>query len=283
MRGGSLGRGQEAAAACHKWTSVCGQRLGKEGHKQKFQRRSSCGSCGFLSAKDAGQLEQHDWTTRTSGCILAVASFLCVILNEKSDNSSGKGYPIGWQIPELDRGACSWPLNDLESHKSWSFSLSFSQIFSVPIEKWCINQQYSTEQFPVSHIVYVYFKPVGLTVPQIALLSSSIHFLSMHNISTPAHLHFPSERQEEMGGLTMWTKALWKWLQRGDRLLINGELGGVQGWTAGAWTVWELPGVFLCVMHANPWPPWLRQWHKEASVRLSPLQLEFTSLVSLLD
>lgn len=55
-------------------------------------------------------------------------------------------------------------------------------------------------------------------------------------------------------------------------LLINVERGGIQGRTAGAWTVWELPGVFLCVMHANPGPPLLQQPHKEASVRLSQLQ-----------
>lgn len=42
---------------------------------------------------------------------------------------------------------------------------------------------------------------------------------------------------------------------------------GIQGRTAGAWTVWELPGVFLCVMHANPGPPRLQQRHKEASVK----------------
>lgn len=41
-------------------------------------------------------------------------------------------------------------------------------------------------------------------------------------------------------------------------LLINGERGGFRGRAAGAWTVWELPGVFLCVMHANPGPPRLR-------------------------
>lgn len=114
---GSVG-GQQAAAACHKRTSVCVQRLGKEGHKQKFRQRSSCGSCGFLSAKDAGQLECADWPARASGCVLAVACFLCVILNEKSDNSSGTGCPIERQIPGVDRGPCSWPFNDLGSNKS---------------------------------------------------------------------------------------------------------------------------------------------------------------------
>lgn len=43
--------------------------------------------------------------------------------------------------------------------------------------------------------------------------------------------------------------------------------GGIEGRTAGAWTVWELPGVFLCVMHANPGPPRIQQRHKEASVK----------------
>lgn len=56
-------------------------------------------------------------------------------------------------------------------------------------------------------------------------------------------------------------------------LFITGERGGTEGRTAGARAVWELPGVFLCVMHANPGPPRLRQQHKEASVRLSQLQL----------
>lgn len=41
-------------------------------------------------------------------------------------------------------------------------------------------------------------------------------------------------------------------------LLINGKRGGFRGRAAGAWTVWELPGVFLCVMHANPGPPRLQ-------------------------
>lgn len=97
--GWGWGGGQEAAAACHKWTSVCVQRLEKERYKQKFRRRSSCGSCGCLIAKDAGQLECADWPARTGGCVLAVACFLFVILNEKSDNSSGTGCPIERQIP----------------------------------------------------------------------------------------------------------------------------------------------------------------------------------------
>ncbi|KAF3705206.1 hypothetical protein EXN66_Car020897 [Channa argus] len=41
---------------------------------------------------------------------------------------------------------------------------------------------------------------MGLTVPQITLLSSSIHFPLTCNISTAAHLYFPLEREEEMGG-----------------------------------------------------------------------------------
>lgn len=66
------------------------------------------------------------WTTgasrlagkRTSGRVLAVACFLCMILNEKSDNSSETGCPIERQIPGVDRGPCSWPLDDLGSNKS---------------------------------------------------------------------------------------------------------------------------------------------------------------------
>lgn len=65
---------------------VCAHRSGKEGHthahtqqkekkNKKLQRRSSCGSCGFQSANDAGQLERADW--------LAAAHFLCMILQEK--------------------------------------------------------------------------------------------------------------------------------------------------------------------------------------------------------
>lgn len=56
--------------------------------------------------------------SKTSGCDLAASGFLCVILNEKSDNSSGTGCPIGRQIPGVDRGPCSWPLSDLGSNKS---------------------------------------------------------------------------------------------------------------------------------------------------------------------
>lgn len=74
---------------------VCAHRSGKEGHthahtqkkegkkKKKLRRRSSCGSCGFQSANDAGQLERADWLSRTRGCVLAAAHFLCVILKEK--------------------------------------------------------------------------------------------------------------------------------------------------------------------------------------------------------
>lgn len=45
--------------------------LGKEGHTHtdrhayKLRWRSSRGSCGFQSAKDAGQLERADWPGRT--------------------------------------------------------------------------------------------------------------------------------------------------------------------------------------------------------------------------
>lgn len=92
----------------------------REGRTQtkKFQQRSSCGSCGSRSTKDAGQLEQSHWPVRACGRVLAVVSFLCVILNERSDNSSETGCPIGRPIPRVDRGPCSWPLNDLGSNKS---------------------------------------------------------------------------------------------------------------------------------------------------------------------
>lgn len=99
-------------------TSVCGQRLGKEGRKQIFRSRSSCGSCGFQSVKDAGQLEHTDWPLRMSRWVLAAAYFLCVFLNEQSDNSSGTGCPIERHIPWVDGGPRSWPLNDLGSNKS---------------------------------------------------------------------------------------------------------------------------------------------------------------------
>lgn len=36
---------------------------------------------------------------RTSGRVLAVSCFLCLLLNEKSDNSSGTGCPIGKTDP----------------------------------------------------------------------------------------------------------------------------------------------------------------------------------------
>lgn len=66
------------------------------------------------------------WTTGASrlagrgqsGCVLAASYFLCVIINETSDNSSGTGCPIGRPIPRVDRGPCSWSLNDLGSNKS---------------------------------------------------------------------------------------------------------------------------------------------------------------------
>lgn len=58
------------------------------------------------------------WSMCAGGCVLTAASFLCAILNQRSNNSSETGCPIGRQIPMLDRAPCSWPLSDLGSNKS---------------------------------------------------------------------------------------------------------------------------------------------------------------------
>lgn len=67
-------------------------------------------------------------------------------------------------------------------------------------------------------------------------------------------------------------------------LLINLERGGIQGRTAAAWTVCERPGVFLCATHGlTQGPPRLQPPRREASVRLSQLEPQFTSEVPSLD
>lgn len=114
------------------WAGVCAQRLRKEGRKRRFRRTGSCGSCGCQSAKDAGQLEHADWPTTAGGCVLASVLFPCVILNEKSDNSSAAGCPIERQIPGLDIKTCSCPHIDLGAGKTRLFLLtSFSETLCV--------------------------------------------------------------------------------------------------------------------------------------------------------
>lgn len=65
------------------------------------------------------------WTTGvcrlargTCGRVLALGCFRCMILNEKSDNSSQAGFSMEKQIPEVDTEPCSWPSTDLGSNKS---------------------------------------------------------------------------------------------------------------------------------------------------------------------
>lgn len=118
---------------------------------------------------------------------------------------------------------------------------------------------------------------LSLTAPQITLLSSPIHFPSTQQLFHSHKLRFPSW---ERGGNGEASQCGGKPFESGDMFLINREQGVIQGQTAVVWTVWGLPGVFLCVMHAHAGPPWLWQWHKEASVRRPQIQSLLTSLTS---
>lgn len=50
----------------------------------------------------ARQLELADWPTAAGGCVVEAALLLCVILDEKSYNSSAAGCLIDRQILRLD-------------------------------------------------------------------------------------------------------------------------------------------------------------------------------------
>lgn len=97
---------------------MCAQRLGKEGHKDRFRQTSSCGSCSCRSAKDARQLERADWLPVAGGCVLAAAFILCVVLNEKSDDSSEPGCLLQRHIPGVDIELHSFLLADLGPGKT---------------------------------------------------------------------------------------------------------------------------------------------------------------------
>lgn len=127
----------------------------EEGPKHRFRQTSSCGSCGCRGAKDAGQPERADWLLVAGGCVLAAAFFLCVILNAKSDDSSGTGCLIQRPIPGvgIELGSCL--LADLGPGKTPFLPVLCSK--SLSPEKRDINQQQQqqqrTGQFPLSHFV----------------------------------------------------------------------------------------------------------------------------------
>lgn len=129
--GGLLSRSEE------QWC-VCAQSLGKEGHKHRFRRTGSRGSCGCRSAKDAGQLERADWLPVAGGRVLAAAFFLSVILNEKSDDSSGAGCLMPQQIPGVDIQLRSCLLADLGPGKTLFVPVLLSN--ALGLEKRGINQ-----------------------------------------------------------------------------------------------------------------------------------------------